>query len=627
MWSDNVTSEDLLGFEFLSKAARRLVLDSSLHPTTIGIFGLWGSGKSCLARMLCESLSDQKDVLCVEFNAWTFEGFEDAKSALMGTLLERLLEERKLPAKSRGLFEKLLRSVNVRQLVKLGARIGVPVVAAAATAHDPSLAIPAMAASSATAASAVSVDEVAGVLEPSKSTEEPRKDLREFRDDFEKLLKDASLKTLVVFIDDLDRCLPDTVIDVLEAIRLFLSTPQTVFVVCVDERLVESAVRRKFPQQPGDDFDVANEYLEKLIQHPLRITPLGAVEVRLYLALLLAQNALGEDFHSKFKVLSSRTSLEDMTTREILTKLLPQGVAREDAVALVDQVADVLGVHLNGNPRQLKRFMNTLMLRMGIAADRGLPVKRPVLAKLMVLEYVKTAFFRQLFAWQAAQNGHPSQLAAMEARPQEAPKKQKGRPESEKEAPTPLAVDPNAALWKSDPWLRDWLASDPALAGEDLRPYFLLSRDRLELSPAGAEGLTPAAKAALEQLLAPAKLVRAKAGAAAAALSQPEAAGLLRLLADKCRKASSLGGEGTPFDAVIELVKSHQELAAEAMLLFEGLSLNALGLGAPPLLEDLARAVPVMRAPLDALFTKWSEQQVNTRLAEAAKLTLAGRKG
>src|SRR5262249_32446710 len=139
MWSDNVTSEDLLGFEYLSKAAGRLILNPSLHPTTIGLFGLWGSGKSCLAGMLCDSLKDQTDVLCIQLNAWTFEGFDDAKAGLMDTILERLLEEEKLPAKTLKLFEKLRRAVNVGSLAKIAAKVGVPAAAAAVGAHDPSL--------------------------------------------------------------------------------------------------------------------------------------------------------------------------------------------------------------------------------------------------------------------------------------------------------------------------------------------------------------------------------------------------------------------------------------------------------------------------------------------------------
>jgi KAP-like P-loop domain-containing protein len=627
MWSDNVTSEDLLGFEYLSKAAGRLILDPSLHPTTIGVFGLWGSGKSCLAGMLCESLSDRKDVLCIQFNAWTFEGFDDAKSALMDTILERLLEEEKLPAKSRKLFEKLRRAVNVGSLAKLGAKVGIPAAVAAVGAHDPSLALPAAQAAAAAAASNITVDDAADVLKPKESEEPSRKDLREFRSDFEKLLKDAKLSTLVVFIDDLDRCLPNTVIEVLEAIRLFLSTPKTVFVVCADERLVRSAVRRRFPPQPGDDFDVANEYLEKLVQHPIRITPLGPEEVRLYLALLLVQSDLGAKFSPALKGLLPRKVLEGLSTRDLVEKLMSAGAEREEIIALVGQIAGVLGEHLNGNPRQLKRFMNTLMLRMGMAEDRELDLDRRVLAKMMVLEYVKLRFFRQLFEWQAAQAGKPAELATMEnvvGGGKGGAKKAKAGNGASEAAPT--EPDSNVILWTSDPWLRGWLKSEPLLAGKDLRPYFQLSREHLTGLGSTTESLTPAASGVLDLLLAPAKLVRARGPKQAASLSIEEATSVLRVLAEQCRRSQSLAGEGSPLEAAVELVRARTELAAEAMFLFEELSVKTLSLGAPPLLKKLAEDVPAMAAGIDRLLAKWESQQANTKLAETAKLTRARRK-
>lgn len=623
MWSDNVTSVDLLGFEYLSKAARRLILNAALHPTTIGVFGLWGSGKSCLAGMLRKSLENEPGVLCIEFNAWTYEGFEDAKSALMGTILERLLEEKKLPAKTKGLFLKLLHAVDVRRLIKLASKVGAPVAMAAAASPDPAMAGPAMAAAATVAASTITVEEVAGVLKPAENAESPRKDMREFRDDFEKLLKEADLSTLVVFIDDLDRCLPDTVVEVLEAIRLFLSTPKTVFVVCADERLVRSAVRRRFPQQPGDDFDVANEYLEKLVQHPLRIHALGAVDVRLYLALLLVQGQLGDRFPDALKQVTSRADLEAMSTRQLVEKLMPDGgTEREDIIALVGQIADVLGVHLNGNPRQLKRFMNTLVLRMGMAEDRSFTIQRRVLAKLMVLEYARLPFFRQLSEWQAAESGKPGQLASMEASVEgektTRPKKAKATDGEDSKA----AVDPNIALWTNDPWLSAWLKSEPSLAGVDLRPYFLLARDRLGLSGAGMESLSPAAAAVLDMLAAPARLVRAKGPKAAVSLTPLEAASVLRALADQCRRAQSLAGEGSPLEAVVELVKVRSELAAETMLLLEELSVNILSAGTPPLIAALGREVTAMAPGIERLLRKWSEQQANPKLAETAKITL-----
>ncbi|HEV2294704.1 MAG TPA: P-loop NTPase fold protein [Tepidisphaeraceae bacterium] len=47
---------------------------------------------------------------------------------------------------------------------------------------------------------------------------------------FEETLEELGV-TLVVLIDDLDRCLPETTISTLEAIRLFLFLKNTAFVI------------------------------------------------------------------------------------------------------------------------------------------------------------------------------------------------------------------------------------------------------------------------------------------------------------------------------------------------------------------------------------------------------------
>ena len=66
-----------------------------------------------------------------------------------------------------------------------------------------------------------------------------------FRKAFDQLLKDAGIKQLVVLIDDLDRCLPDTAIETLEAIRLFVFTAQTAFVVAALDRAITPAITSK----------------------------------------------------------------------------------------------------------------------------------------------------------------------------------------------------------------------------------------------------------------------------------------------------------------------------------------------------------------------------------------------
>src|SRR3546814_15442781 len=56
-----------------------------------------------------------------------------------------------------------------------------------------------------------------------------------FRKEFAELLKDAEIDRLIVLVDDLDRCLPDTASETMEAIRLFLSWPTPAIVLQADE--------------------------------------------------------------------------------------------------------------------------------------------------------------------------------------------------------------------------------------------------------------------------------------------------------------------------------------------------------------------------------------------------------
>ncbi len=111
------------------------------------------------------------------------------------------------------------------------------------------------------------------------------------------LIDESKLKKLVVLIDDLDRCLPETAIETLEAIRLFVFARNTAFVVAADEAMIHYSVRRHFPDLPQSSGPVtyAQNYLEKLIQIPFRIPALGSNETQMYITLLLVEAKLGPE--------------------------------------------------------------------------------------------------------------------------------------------------------------------------------------------------------------------------------------------------------------------------------------------------------------------------------------------
>lgn len=142
-------------------------------------------------------------------------------------------------------------------------------------------------------------DDWIDIIKAELSDKELREDINAFRENFDKLLKQTKIERLVVFIDELDRCSPDTILDTLEAIRLFLYVGNTVFIIGADERHISYAVQTKFNEIEGYGIDIGKEYLEKIIQYPVRIPRLSASEVELYIALLFMQKELESDEFEK----------------------------------------------------------------------------------------------------------------------------------------------------------------------------------------------------------------------------------------------------------------------------------------------------------------------------------------
>ena len=118
MWKDSETNIDYLSFDYLVKAVEDIVMDDTLTPSTIGVYGDWGSGKSSLMQMVEKALVEKykKDVVCIHFNGWLFEGYEDAKTAFCGTILEELRKHKTIPSKVKGQITSLLKKIDGKRL-------------------------------------------------------------------------------------------------------------------------------------------------------------------------------------------------------------------------------------------------------------------------------------------------------------------------------------------------------------------------------------------------------------------------------------------------------------------------------------------------------------------------------
>ncbi len=313
--SDNETKVDLLNNEAIAKTIVSLIRDSKDQPISIGIHGDWGAGKSSILEMVEKEVSNApaqqgKRYSCIRFNGWKHQGFEDSKIALMSSIISELEKKEKLGSKAGEILKKLWKNINWMSVAKTAGKTALGIATGTVPITLLSSAIDTLKSTVTTEEGVTgAIETIGGYLKDAKITEDTssNKEFSEFQENFSELLDDASIDKLVVLIDDLDRCLPEVAINTLEAVRLFMFTDKTAFVIAADESMIRYAVKKHFPDATdenkyniGDAF--ANKYLEKLIQIPFRIPALGEVEACIYIMILMVGSVLSDENESYKKL-------------------------------------------------------------------------------------------------------------------------------------------------------------------------------------------------------------------------------------------------------------------------------------------------------------------------------------
>ncbi|MCG3209308.1 MAG: hypothetical protein FOGNACKC_02929 [Anaerolineae bacterium] len=496
MWSDNETEVDLLGFQVHADLIQSVVTDTSLLPITIGVFGDWGSGKSSVMKMLEHDLKDNGQVATIYFNGWQFEGYDDAKSALIHAILIELAEHRKLRPEIKSRFKKLIKKVDWLRLTSTSYQILTPFITAwiaAKTGAPPvtvPLALPQQPTRRPDDAQEQLIEDLADVdlseLLKSDPTNQAILGVRKFREEFGDLISETNLASIVILVDDLDRCDPKHLVETLEAIKLFLTVPHVAFVIGADERIIRYAIAKQYETRDiaqeasatEGQRELVTDYLEKLIQVPYYLPRLSQSEIETYMSLLFCKQHLGEKFstiHNEFK--DSRT--QDVTGTFSFQQI--QDIAGSNNIELSDKlseelawcntIAPALSDILKGNPRQTKRLLNALVLRRKLAEAAHLEnLSDQILVKLMLLQYLRPRLFAQLYRWQTSQNGIPQEIVDLE----------KWAQSEDLEMPDDVQqrIEPRTN-WNNDS-IRRWLTLTPTLSDVDLRSYFWITRDRVE---------------------------------------------------------------------------------------------------------------------------------------------------
>ena len=500
MWTDNASQIDMLFYKPYAEIVSKIAVETDKEPLTIGVFGLWGAGKSTLLNLINKNYKEKEGIICVTINAWMFESYEDAKIAIMESLLREL--EDAVPGKeAKKKFRSLLKKID---FLKVGTKLvstAAPLVASVAsgTPIPLLLSLPQNAEEIGNTIKNIS-DSVQGIKEEYIKDDETTSDsivnnVRKFRKEFQSSLKDEKIKRVVVLIDDLDRCQPDSIIETLEAVKLFLSVDKTTFIVAADENVIQYAIKKKYPKVDNLDIELDKEYIEKIIQLPIQIPELSSKDVQNYLLLLVMQKYLKaenfEELVSKIeekKLMIGETVISIEKIKEIIHEnenCYKYGMVNEckEGTEAILQIRAIVSHTLKGNPRQTKRFLNTFITKRQLSKlYYGDELDMCILAKLLVLHKLNPELFNKLNEWNTNYDTENEKFKLM----------REGIDKEDNE---------NEYYKWHKPRIKAWVKCQPAeLEYKDLSKYFYLTREILNKQDDIESNLSEASKNILERI-------------------------------------------------------------------------------------------------------------------------------
>ena len=391
--SDSAANRDLLDFSPYTNTLLDIIRDPNTQgPLTIGLFGTWGSGKTSLMQFVRDDLAQDKarKFRLAWFDAWKYE----KEDALWRALLLRVIDSLRRFEDGKDVtadalkkdIEKLERSLyrDLQWEEKGGVQIDWPQAAGAVAGGAVRLSIsmlPGFAGKAVEAAQAAlgGGKDLESLLdafqrESVKHHQDQLRSIEQFQKEFGDLVKKHIVEKgerLVVFVDDLDRCLPEKAIEVLEAIKLFLDVRGCIFLLGLDQDVITRGIKVKYRDFSVDEgagserripIDGAN-YLEKIIQLPFR---LPKIEPRALLP-----------FVSQLAVFSDK------------------------------RCADVFAEGLETNPRKVKRAINVFLFLAKLAEKRAITLQPIRLAKIVVIYHSHPELYERL-------RQNPSELRDLE---------------------------------------------------------------------------------------------------------------------------------------------------------------------------------------------------------------------
>lgn len=282
--SDVISKKDNLGFDKYVNTLQMMLSEKGLEtPFCIGINGDWGSGKSTFMSMMADTLRRSKNqpaIVPVWFNPWRYAKEEHLIIPFLKTIeagIGRFEKEKRLTKKVKeGLQNMSAAASNAAAAFAYGMKADFKLGVASLTFD---------------AAKAAGREEALAErrLKAAKTLSEELTSIYYDIYNYLEVTTDEKNFRIVVFIDDLDRCLPKKAVEMLEAIKLFLDLKGYVFVIGVARKVVEKGIAEYYSYLDREDKNEKEtaarsiEYLSKMIQLPLDLPKVEPGRLRAFI--------------------------------------------------------------------------------------------------------------------------------------------------------------------------------------------------------------------------------------------------------------------------------------------------------------------------------------------------------
>lgn len=366
--SDQPDAEDRLNFTPYAKTLADIIADpGTATPLTIGVFGGWGQGKTSLMTMIQRRLEQTLEpgptretkfpVRGVWFNAWLYSHQQSLWRALISRVLSGVRGFPELKEEAHDELDRIEARLYGASS-STGSQLTLPADAIAGlggAALPPLMGLELLRRQAERDGRDDSVKRFSELMaDVTHSEARQLAALDDFRREFESVNQRHVVNhgRLAVFVDDLDRCLPDQAVEVLEAVKLFLDVPGCVFVLGIAREVIEEGIRVRYKDYETK-LDGA-QYLEKIIQIPFLLPPIAPESVQSYVQQVTGAN-------------------------------LPD-----------PRCESVFAVGLEPNPRRIKRTLNIFLLLWRLAQNRDdlRDIVKPVrLAKIVIIQQYHPALF------------------------------------------------------------------------------------------------------------------------------------------------------------------------------------------------------------------------------------------